>query len=58
MSKALGIFIVLFFAVSLLSLVASVFTGGNAELSKSCRHASWMGFFIGLILLYLRFVLA
>lgn len=58
MSKTLDIFVVLFFAVAVLSLGASVFTGGNEELARNCRHATRMGVFIALILIYLKFVLA
>ena len=53
----LSIFIVTFFAVSVVALVVSIIRGKDINLAKSCRGASWMAFFIGLILLYLRFVL-
>jgi hypothetical protein len=56
-STVLMIFVVAFFSLSVLSLGYSIFRGNDAEVSKNCRGASWMGFFIGLILLYLRFVL-
>lgn len=56
-TKVLTIFVIAFFSLSVLSLGCSIIRGGDAELSKSCRSASWMGFIIGLILLYLRFVL-
>lgn len=57
MNIILTVFIVAFFALSVISLAASIFNGVDATFSKSCRSASWMAFFIGLILLYLRFVL-
>lgn len=53
----LSIFIVAFLAVSVIALVLSIVRGKDANLAKSCRSAAWMGFFVGLILLYLRFVL-
>lgn len=53
----LSIFIVAFFAVSVVALVLSIIRGKDANLAKSCRSSAWMGFFVGLILLYLRFVL-
>lgn len=57
MREILTIFMVAFFAVSVLALGASVLLGKDAEFSKNCRSASWMAFLIGLILLYLQFVL-
>lgn len=51
------IFIVAFFAVSVAALVLSITRIKTVNLAKSCREAAWMGFFVGLILLYLRFVL-
>jgi len=53
----LSVFIVAFFTVSVVALVLSIIRGKDASLAKSCRRASWMAFFVGLILLYLRFVL-
>ena len=53
----LSVFIVAFFAVSVVALVLSIIRGKDANLAKNCRGASWMAFFVGLILLYLRFVL-
>ena len=53
----LSVFIVAFFAVSVIALVLSIIRGKDANLAKSCRSSSWMAFFVGLILLYLRFVL-
>ena len=53
----LSVFIVAFFAVSVVALVLSLIRGKDPNLAKSCRGASWMAFFVGLILLYLRFVL-
>ena len=51
-------FIVIFFALSALALVMSIIRGQDQNLAKSARSASWMSFFIGILLLYLRFVLA
>ena len=53
----LSVFIVAFFAVSVIALVLSLIRGKDPTLAKSCRSASWMAFFVGLIILYLRFVL-
>ena len=58
MQEILTLFVVAFFAVSVLALGVSVLLGKDAELSRNCRRASWMAFLIGLILLYLQFVLA
>ena len=58
MREILTLFVVAFFAVSILALGTSVFLGKDAEFSRNCRRASWMAFLIGLILLYLQFVLA
>lgn len=57
MNKILTFFVGAFFAVSLLSLGASVLLGKDVGLSRNCRSTSCMGFLIGLILLYLQFVL-
>ena len=57
MNSMLTIFIAVFFGVSATALVISLVRGSDANLSKSCRRASWMAFAIGLILLYLQFVL-
>lgn len=57
MNKILTWFVVVFFALSVISLGASILNGKDAGLSKNCRSASWMAFFIGLIMLYLQFVL-
>lgn len=51
------IFIIAFFSISFIGLTLSIVRGKDANLAKSCRSAAWMGFFVGLILLYLRFVL-
>jgi len=56
MGTILQAFVVVFFAISAISLGVSIFRGQDAELSKSCRRASFMAFIIGLILLYLHFV--
>lgn len=53
----LSVFVVAFFSVSVIALVLSLIRGKDANLAKSCQNASWMAFFIGLIILYLRFVL-
>lgn len=53
----LAVFSIAFFAVSILALVVSIVRCKEINLAKSCRNASWMAFIIGIILLYLRFVL-
>ena len=58
MKTILAIFIIAFFTVSVISLFTSIVNGKVPDLATSCRKASWMAFFIGLIMLYLRFVLA
>lgn len=56
MERVFIIFIVVFFAVSVVGLVASIINGKIDTLSKNCRSASRMAFIIGLILLYLSYV--
>lgn len=57
MKTVLFIFMIAFFAVSVFALGMSLYNCGDRYLSKSCRSSSWTSFGIGLILLYLRFVL-
>lgn len=57
MREILTIFVIAFFTVSVIALGVSIFGGKDAELSKNCRSASRTAFLIGLILLYLQFVL-
>ena len=57
MGTILSYFVIVFFAVSVLALVVSIIRCKEVNLAKSCRNASWMAFIIGIILLYLRFVL-
>lgn len=57
MREILTVFMTVFFTVSVIALAASVVWGKDANMPKNCRSGSWMAFFIGLILLYLRFVL-
>lgn len=56
MDRILIIFVVVFFALSAISLGISIYYGDDITLSKNCKSTSWMAFVIGLILLYLRFV--
>jgi hypothetical protein len=57
MEKILTIFVAVFFAVCVLAIGASVFWSKDTNISKNCRSAAWMAFLIGVILLYLHFVL-
>ncbi len=57
MKTILAIFIVAFWILSLISLGVSAYKAEDPSFSKSCRSTSSMAFLIGLILLYLRFVL-
>jgi len=56
MANILLVFVVAFFSISVIALAVSIFRGKDEALAKSCRGASRMAFFIGLILLYLYFV--
>jgi hypothetical protein len=56
MSVILVIFIVIFFSISGIALIVS-FVAEDKEISSHAKSAVWPAFFIGIILLYLRFVL-
>ena len=57
MGSILTIFVAVFLAMAAVSLAISIVRGKDNNLSQNCRRASWMSFAIGLILLYLQFVL-
>ena len=57
MSSILTFFVAVFLAMAAVSLAISIVRGKDNNLANNCRRASWMAFGIGLILLYLQFVL-
>lgn len=56
MDKILMVFVVVFFALSAISLGISIYYGDDITLSKNCKSTSRMAFIISIILLYLWFV--